>query len=66
MRVNIYDCVGIGFGPSNIALAITLKEKGLLENSLFLKAHDEVLWQPGMIIEEADIQHNPLRDSVTQ
>ena len=62
---NIYDCVGIGFGPSNIALAIALEERGLLKNSLFLEARDEVLWHPGMLIEGTDIQHNPLRDFVT-
>ena len=61
----IYDCVGIGFGPSNIALAIAMEEKGLLENSLFLEARDEVLWHPGMLIQGTDIQHNPLRDFVT-
>lgn len=61
----IYDCIGIGFGPSNIALAIALEERGLLENSLFLEARDEVLWHPGMLIEGTDIQHNPLRDFVT-
>ena len=64
-NANIYDCVGIGFGPSNIALAIALEEKGLLENSLFLEVRDEVLWHPGMLIEGTDIQHNPLRDFVT-
>lgn len=42
-----------------------MKEKGLLENSLFLEACDDVLWQPGMLIEGTDIQHNPLRDFVT-
>ena len=62
---NIYDCIGIGFGPSNIALAIALEEKGFLTNSLFLEARNEVLWQPGMLIEGTDIQHNPLRDFVT-
>ena len=64
-NTNIYDCVGIGFGPSNIALAIALEENGLLQNSLFLEARDEVLWHPGMLIEGTDIQHNPLRDFVT-
>ena len=62
---NIYDCIGIGFGPSNIVLAIALEERELLENSLFLEARDEVLWHPGMLIEGTDIQHNPLCDFVT-
>ena len=62
---HVYDCVGIGFGPSNIALAIALEEKGLLDNSVFLESRDQVRWQPGMLIEGTDIQHNPLRDFVT-
>lgn len=61
----IYDCIGIGFGPSNIALAIALEERDLLKKSLFLEARNATLWQPGMLIEGTDIQHNPLRDFVT-
>ena len=33
----IFDCIGIGFGPSNIALAIALEERGLLQSTLFLE-----------------------------
>ena len=62
---HIYDCVGVGFGPSNIALAIALKERGLLGNTLFVESCDRILWQPGMLIPGTDIQHNPLRDLVT-
>lgn len=62
---HVYDCVGIGFGPSNIALAIALEENGTLENCVFLEARDRVSWQPGMLLEGSDIQHNPLRDFVT-
>jgi L-ornithine N5-monooxygenase len=62
---HVYDCIGIGFGPSNIALAIALEENGLIDNTLFLEARDKVAWQPGMLLEGSDIQHNPLRDLVT-
>jgi L-ornithine N5-oxygenase len=61
----IYDCIGIGFGPSNIALAVALEEAGLLEGALFLEASDEPAWQPGMLMPGTDIQHHPLRDFVT-
>jgi L-ornithine N5-oxygenase len=61
----IYDCVGIGFGPSNIALAIALEEQGLLDNCLFLESQDGPSWHPGMMLPGTDIQHNPLRDLVT-
>ncbi|TQV83314.1 SidA/IucD/PvdA family monooxygenase [Denitrobaculum tricleocarpae] len=61
----VYDCIGIGFGPSNIALAIALEERGLLENVLFLEARDHHSWHPNMMLPGTDIQHNPLRDLVT-
>ncbi len=64
-ETKIYDCIGVGFGPSNIALAIALEERRLLDNSLFLEARKQVRWHPGMLIEGTDIQHNPLRDFVT-
>lgn len=64
-KAQVYDCVGIGFGPSNIALAIALEENGALENCVFLEARERVAWQPGMLLEGSDIQHNPLRDFVT-
>ncbi|MRU17098.1 ornithine monooxygenase [Roseovarius sp. A21] len=64
-EAHIYDCIGVGFGPSNMALAIALGEVGALDNCLFLEAQDDILWHPGMLLDGADIQHNPLRDLVT-
>ncbi len=61
----VFDCIGVGFGPANIALAISLQERGMLGGVLFLEAGAEPTWQPGMLIEGSDIQHNPLRDLVT-
>ena len=61
----IYSCIGIGFGPSNMALAIALEKCGTLEDTLFLEARENFDWHPGMLIPGADIQHNPLRDLVT-
>ncbi|MFW2544898.1 lysine N(6)-hydroxylase/L-ornithine N(5)-oxygenase family protein [Primorskyibacter sp. 2E107] len=61
----IYDVIGVGFGPSNIALAIALEEQGRLENAVFLEAAPEASWHPDMALAGADIQHNPLRDFVT-
>ena len=62
---HVYDSIGIGFGPSNMALAIALEECGRLDNCLFLEASETFGWHPGMQIRGADIQHNPLRDLVT-
>lgn len=62
---HIHDLIGIGFGPSNIALIIALEEQGLRDGTLFLEARREPSWQPGMVLSGTDIQHNPLRDFVT-
>ena len=64
-NANIYDCVGIGFGPSNIALAIALEEIEQLDSVLFLEKTAAPDWQGEFLIEGSDIQHNPLRDFVT-
>jgi L-ornithine N5-oxygenase len=65
MMRDIYDCIGIGFGPANIALAVMMKEAHFRGNVLFLERSLEPNWQPGMLLEGSDIQHNPLRDFVT-
>jgi L-ornithine N5-oxygenase len=59
------DVIGIGFGPSNIALAIALEEMYPGINVIFLEHRERPLWQPGMLLDGSDIQHNPVRDLVT-
>jgi L-ornithine N5-oxygenase len=61
----IYDIVGVGFGPSNIALAIALEELGTNAQYVFLERAANSLWQGGMLLDGSDIQNNPLRDLVT-
>ena len=61
----IYDIIGVGFGPSNIALAIALEEEDKLKSALFLEACTATSWHPDMALQGTDIQHNPLRDFVT-
>lgn len=56
---------GVGFGPANIALAIALQEYGLLSESRFFERNRKSCWQPGMLLENSDIQNHPLRDLVT-
>jgi L-ornithine N5-oxygenase len=36
--------VGIGFGPSNIAFAVALRERGEIDNCVFLEAAEYVKW----------------------
>jgi L-ornithine N5-monooxygenase len=59
------DVIGIGFGPSNIALAIALEELYPEVSALFLESRDTPGWQPGMLLSGSDIQHHPVRDLVT-
>jgi L-ornithine N5-oxygenase len=61
----IHDVIGIGFGPSNIALAIAMEERGYRGSVLFLERNRESRWHEGMLLDGADIQNNPLRDLVT-
>lgn len=61
----ISDCIGIGFGPSNIALAIAMEEIGQLDRIIFLEQAAAPDWQGEFLIAGSDIQHNPLRDFVT-
>lgn len=60
-----YDVLGIGFGPSNIALAIAMEEGQFGGQSLFLERAPTASWHHGMLIDGSDIQNNPLRDLVT-
>lgn len=65
MKDQIYDVIGIGFGVSNIGLAISLKESNAGVSMLFIEANADSLWQPNMLIRGADIQNSPHRDLIT-
>jgi L-ornithine N5-oxygenase len=60
-----YNVLGIGFGPSNLALAIALQEGQADFSAHFLEAAPDNAWQPGMLLSGGDIQNHPLRDLVT-
>ncbi|PQQ31837.1 ornithine monooxygenase [Photorhabdus luminescens] len=60
-----FDVIGIGFGPGNISLAVSLEEKQITDSVLFLESNTAPDWQPEMLLAGSDIQHNPLRDFVT-
>ena len=68
--MNIFDLVGIGFGPSNLALAVALHEEAEQQNSrslrtIFLEAKPEFSWHPGMLLEDMSIQVSFLKDLAT-
>ncbi|MGA9618090.1 MAG: SidA/IucD/PvdA family monooxygenase [Serratia proteamaculans] len=65
MTGKIYDILGIGFGPANIALAAAFEELAPHFSVRFLERRPEAAWQPGMLLSGSDIQNHPLRDLVT-
>ncbi|MGW8391852.1 SidA/IucD/PvdA family monooxygenase [Pseudoduganella sp. HUAS MS19] len=64
----IHDLIGIGFGPSNIALAIALDEKrqaGGRLNSLFIERQPGFIWHKNMLLDHAHMQVAFLKDLAT-
>lgn len=66
----IYDVIGIGFGPANLALAVALEEEtedpaGQNVRRLFLESKPGPVWHPGMLIEDSLIQISVLKDLAT-
>lgn len=64
----IHDLIGIGFGPSNIALAIALDEKrqaGSRINPLFIERQPGFAWHRNMLLDHAHMQISFIKDLVT-
>lgn len=59
------ECIGVGFGPSNIALAIALERRGLLDRCLFLEQGVAPDWHGDLLVPGGEIAHPPLRDLVS-
>jgi L-ornithine N5-monooxygenase len=61
--------IGVGFGPAALGVAAALEDASEAGSSrpdvLFLERRDRVLWQPGMLLPDTDIQHHFLRDLAT-
>ena len=66
----VYDIVGIGFGPSNLSLAIALEEdyaddgQGPL-SSIFFERQPSLGWHRGMLVPLSKMQVSFLKDLVT-
>jgi len=63
-----YNTVGIGFGPSNISLAIALEERGSTGQSsghVFFDTRIEPDWHPGLMYPESTMQISFLKDLIT-
>ncbi|MER6915123.1 lysine N(6)-hydroxylase/L-ornithine N(5)-oxygenase family protein [Streptomyces sp. NPDC000594] len=67
----IYDILGIGFGPSNLALAIAVREHNARAPeadriaACFLERQPRFGWHRGMLIDDATMQVSFLKDLVT-
>lgn len=74
----VYDLIGVGFGPSNLSLAIALAENNAAVNAAggepgdgqivtahFLEQQQRFGWHRGMLIEDATMQVSFLKDLVT-
>jgi L-ornithine N5-oxygenase len=67
----VHDILGVGFGPSNLALSIAVEEynAGLAADrrldALFLERQPGFGWHRGMLIDDATMQVSFLKDLVT-
>ncbi|MDF3937102.1 lysine N(6)-hydroxylase/L-ornithine N(5)-oxygenase family protein [Pseudomonas citronellolis] len=64
-----YDVLGIGFGPSNLALAIALQEQAQREgrdyHALFLDKQADYRWHGNTLVAQSELQISFLKDLVT-
>jgi L-ornithine N5-oxygenase len=60
-----YDLIGLGFGPSNVALAIAAQEIAPDRRCLFLERSPNTRWHEGMLIDGARMQISFLKDLVS-
>jgi L-ornithine N5-monooxygenase len=66
--MQIYDLIGIGFGPSNIALAIALDERRESDNlpqSMFIEKQPGFVWHKNMLLDNTRMQISFLKDLAT-
>ncbi|MDP3282446.1 MAG: SidA/IucD/PvdA family monooxygenase, partial [Nitrosomonas sp.] len=66
--MKIYDLIGIGFGPSNIALAIALEEKkqnGYPVESFYIEKQPSFAWHANMMLDNVHMQVSFLKDLAT-
>ncbi|KLO14186.1 hypothetical protein SCHPADRAFT_826848 [Schizopora paradoxa] len=66
----VFDVLGCGFGPANLAIAVALAErwteaKNPIEQVVFVEKYSEFSWHPGMLIPGAQMQISCLKDLAT-
>lgn len=66
----VYDLLGIGCGPANLAVGVALEEEserpgGASLRRVFLEARSAPCWHPDMLLENSLIQISVLKDLIT-
>jgi len=61
----ILDFIGVGFGPSNLALAVAAKEIDAARACLFFERRPATDWHPGLLFEGSRMQISFLKDLAT-
>ncbi|MGW7280976.1 lysine N(6)-hydroxylase/L-ornithine N(5)-oxygenase family protein [Streptomyces sp. NPDC054844] len=67
----VHDLIGIGFGPSNVAMAIAIREHNTragrpeMITARFFEQQPRFGWHRGMLIDDATMQVSFLKDLVT-
>ncbi|WFD21742.1 taxifolin 8-monooxygenase [Malassezia equina] len=65
----MYDHIGIGFGPANLALCISLHEseeaRAAQFSMCFLEKQPQFAWHPSLLLPGAQLQVSPLKDLAT-
>jgi L-ornithine N5-monooxygenase len=61
----MHDLVGVGFGPSNLGLAIALAEHASTISARFVERQERFGWHRGMLLENATMQVSYLKDLAT-
>src|SRR5688500_20001583 len=64
----VHDLIGVGFGPSNLALAIALQERGPSQGELdvlFLDKQADYRWHGNTLVTQSELQISFLKDLVT-
>ena len=63
------DFIGLGFGPSHLALAIAAEEKAqrmnVKFNAIYLDAKEDFTWHSGMLMDDSQLQVAFLKDLIT-
>jgi len=69
LATEMYDHIGVGFGPANLALCISLHEneraKATGFSMCFLEKQTEFAWHPALLLPGAQLQVSPLKDLAT-